>query len=178
LPTRNDFGEVLESVDLLLLALKTLRAMGPHFEILHRYRQPGSDCCPGEEVAAVNLIHWTGKFLVPLGCPLLIVCDYMAHHSHRLETASQIVSGIWADPFYQKHGANAATRVRLTREIGRSSFKVYVQRLRAALGRTFSAAQLPLDPYDVLSSEPMSSNVVGYRLRATFDWIHVDHPGQ
>lgn len=177
LPTRSNFGNVLESVDLLLLELKMLLAVGPHFKILHHYRQPGSDCAPGEEVAGVYLVHRAKEFLIHLSCPLLLVFDYLGHHSHLPQTASQIVSGLRANPFYQKHGANTAARLHPMRRIGRSSLKVYIQRLRGALGEAFHDAQLQLDPYNVLVSEETSSNVAAYRMRATFEWIHVDHPG-
>jgi len=169
---------VLESVDLLLLELKTLRAIGPHFKILHYYRQVGSDCLPGEEVAAVHFIFRGREFFVRLGGALLLLFDYLARHSRLPQTASQIALRIQGDAFCQKHGANAGDGVRLVRKINRSSVKVYIERLRVALGQAFHDARVPLDPYAVLVSEEMSSNQVGYQLKATFEWIHVEHPGR
>lgn len=84
------------------------------------------------------------------------------------QTASQIVSGLRANPFHQKHFANAATLLQLTRKIGRSSLEVYIQPLRAALGQAFREAQLQLDPCKVLVSEETSSNTAG---RGNYDLI-------
>jgi len=173
----DDSIEVIEQVDLLLLELRTLRSEGPHLRVIHRFRHPGSECGPGEEIVAIHLVHRAREFLVPLSCSLLLVFDYLAHHSHFPQSAAQITAGMKADPFYYKHGANAATHVRLTRKISRSSVKVYIERLRTALLQAFRNAQIQIDPFSVLVSEETSSNETGYRLRARFEWIHIDHPG-
>jgi hypothetical protein len=172
----DSFAFVIEEVDFLVAELKERATVGPHIKIVHKYRQPGSDCAPGEEIAVAYVVHRARESFIRLSCPLLSVFDYLAHHTRLPQTAPQIVSGLRADPFYQKQGANAYTRGQLTRKIGRSSIKVYIQRLRAALGQAFRDAHLQLDPYKVLVSEDTSSNMAGYRLRATFEWIHVDLP--
>jgi hypothetical protein len=169
--------EVDEHVDLLLLELRTLRAEGPHLQIIHRFRHPGSECAPGEEIVAVHLLNRAKEFLVPLSCTLLLMFDYLANHAHLPQSAAQITAGMKADPFYHRHGANAATHVRLTRKINRSSIKVYIERLRTALMQAFRNARIQIDPFSVLVSEQTLSNEVGYRLRAHFEWIHIDHPG-
>lgn len=167
---------ILQEVDLLVDELQDLSAAGPQFEILHQYRIPGTDCAPGEEVAVVKLLNRGRPYLLPLSITLLLLFDYLAHHSHLPQTASQITAGMKAAPFYQQHGANAASHVRLTRKISLSSIKVYIERLRSALQQAFIDAQMRLDPFTVLVSRPTSSNQVGYQLRARFEWIHIDHP--
>jgi hypothetical protein len=172
---RNEFTEVLATVDLLLFERKALRAMGVHFRILHRFRATGSDCAPGEEVTAAYLVHRAKEFRLPLGCSLLLLFDYLSRQRMPL-TAAQIISGMRADPFFQKHGANAPYSARKRRQLSHSSIKEYMKRLRAALGQTFCDARLHLDPLSVLVSEETLSNQAGYRLRASCEWIHIDIP--
>lgn len=167
-----------EKIDLLLAELRHLRSSGPNFRIVHRFREPGCDCAPGEEVAVVELVCRGRAYPLPLSVTLLLVFDYLAHHSHLPQTASQITAGMKAAPFYQKHGANAADHVRLTRKISLSSVKVYIERLRAALRLVFRDAQIQIDPFTVLVSQQTLSNQVGYRIRAHFKWIHIDHPAR
>jgi len=167
------FMPVVEGIDLLMAEREQLEASGPHFQIVHRFREPGTRCAPGEEILGVFLIYRAKRYLVRLRCSLLLLFDYLAH-SNVPQTTSQIFAGINADPFYQKHGANATERGRLTRKMSRSCLREYVQRIRMALKRTFHDARLNLDPFEVLISDSTSSNQAGYRFRAKFDWIHID----
>ena len=48
------------------------------------------------------------------------------------------------------------------------------KRIRAALQLAFREAGLELDPQRVLVSERTVGNEVGYRLRATVEWVHND----
>ena len=174
----DEFSEVIEKIDLLLAERRELSAMGPHFRIVHRFREPGTDCAPGEEIAAVFLVHRGRESLVPLSTALLLLFEHLARHSRFPQSASQIAASMSADPFFKKHGANASTQDRLTRKISRSSIKEYVKRIRIALKRSFTDAQSQLESERALLSEERSSNEVGYRLKGTFEWIHVNHPGQ
>jgi hypothetical protein len=174
----DEFVDVAENVELLLFELRTLRAGRSRFCITHRFKVPGVDCAPGEEVAAVNLMCRGKEFPLRLGEALILLFDYLARHSHLAQTASQIVAGMRVDPFYQRHATNAVPHAPQSRKISRSSMKVYIERLRAALGRTFREAQIPLDPYAVLVSEETSSNQVGYRIKATFEWLHIERPNE
>lgn len=175
---QHKFATVRQGVDLLLAERGDIAAAGHQFRILHRFREPGTACAAGEEVAVVELVYRGNTILIPLSLTLRLVFDFLAHHYHFPQSAAQITAAMKADPFYQRHGANAATRVRLTRKISRSSIKVYVQRLRAALQQTFRNAHIQSDPSSVLISQETSSNEVGYQLRARFQWIHIDHPGR
>lgn len=174
MPTKNDFQDIVENVKLLLAELKKVRARGLSFLILHRFRDPGAICAPGEEIVGVYLMHRGRQYLVPLSCSLLLLFDYLAHHSHLPQTTSQIFAGMKADPFYRKHGANATAQGRLTRKMSRSCLREYIKRIRMALGGTLRDAGLNLSPLRVLASERTSSNQAAYRLRANFDWIHID----
>ena len=160
---------------MLLLELKTLRAGRLHFLIIHRFREPGTVCAAGEEVLSVDLIHRGRQYPLKMSCSQLLLFDYLARSRYAM-TTSQIFAGMKADPFVQRHGANSTSQARLRKKIGRSCLKEYILRMRNAFGRAFRKAALNLDPYQVLVSEPTSSNQVCYRLRATVEWIHIDHP--
>jgi hypothetical protein len=175
---RNNVPAVLDKVDFLLLQLKHLRSRGPHFRILHRFRIPGTECLSGEEVAGVYVVHRGREFVVPLSVTLRLVFDFLAKHTRLPQSASQIEAAFRADPFYTRHGANATRDRALRRRITRSAVKVYVQRIRGALSAAFHEASLPMDPRAVLLSQATAMNEVGYRLRGTFQWIHIDHPEQ
>jgi hypothetical protein len=172
----DDLVIVGRRVDVLLAELRQLGASGPHFRIVHRFREPGRDCGPGEEVAAVFLNHRALEIVVPLPLTLRLLFDFLAGYSHLPQSAAQISGAMHADPFYQKHGAYVRTGATLTRKISRSSVKEFIKRIRQALEQTFREANLAVDPRTVVVSERTVGNEVGYRLRATVEWIHVDHP--
>jgi hypothetical protein len=173
----DDLAIVSRKVDLLLAELRQLGSSGPHFRIVHRFREPGRDCAPGEEVAAVFLNQRTLEIVVPLPLTLRLLFDFLARHSHLPQSASQIAGAMHADPFYRNHGACVRTGASLTRKISRSGVKEFIKRIRQALEHTFREANLAVDPRTVVVSEQTVGNEVGYRLKATVEWIHVDHPG-
>lgn len=168
------FAPIAEGID-LLIAEKQLSALGPHFQIVHRFRAPGTSCWYGEEILAVYLIYRAKRYLVHLSCSLLLLFDYLAHQRVP-QTTSQIFAGMSIDPFYRWHAANSTMQGRLTRKISRSCIREYIKRIRMALKRTFRDARLNLDPFRVLASDTISSNQAGYRLHASFDWVHIDLP--
>jgi hypothetical protein len=165
---------VLDKVELLLTESKYLRTAGAHFRIVHRFRIPGTECLPGEEVAAIYVVHRGREYLIPLSVTLRLMFDCLARHSRAPQSASQIEASFRADPFYARHGMHVANSAALRRRIARSAIKVYVQRIREALTRAFREANLKLDPRDVLLSQETVMNEVGYRLRGTFQWMHID----
>jgi len=148
-------------------------SLGPRFRIVHRFREPGADCLPGEEISLIVLIHRGREYLLPISLALRILFDYLARHRRLPQNAVQIVSGMQADAFYVRHGANAQTGARQTRRFSRSAIKEYVKRLRRLLQVAFREAGLKLDPFAVLVSKPTEGNEVHYRLRATVEWIHL-----
>ena len=169
---------LMEKVDLLLLEYGQLKSARLHFRILHRFRAPGTECAPGEEVAAIYLMNRGREYYVPLSLTLRLVFDCLAKHSRLPQGASQIAVCFHADPFYGQHGSNIAGHGELRRRVVKSAIRVYVQRIRQALALSFREANLRVDPRNVLASEETVMNEVGYRLRGTFQWLHTDHPGQ
>jgi hypothetical protein len=163
---------VLEKLDLLLAELTELRSRGPHFRIVHRFRLPGTPCGPGEEIAAAYLVHRDREYWIRLSFALRILFDYLARHSRLPQSAAQIEAGIRADGFYSQQAATVMRNERITRGISRSYVRVYIERLRLALEKTFAEAGLLIDPGDVVRSEETVMNEVGYRLKASLEWVH------
>ncbi len=164
---------VLEEVEVLTAEATELAARGPHFRILHGFHQPGTECCPGEEIVAVWLIYRVREYRLPLSTATLILFDYLARFRWLGQTASQIEMGIRSDPFCAQYGSAGGSSQRRARRIARSAVKEYVKRIRDALAAAFQEAGVPIDPRKVLFSDPTTSNQVGYRLRASIEWIHV-----
>ena len=165
---------VLNTVDLMLAEARHIRAMGPHFRILHRFHVPGTDCLAGEEVFAVFLV-WRGReYQLPLSPALLLLFDFLAHHPRIAQSAKQIELGIRADEFYRQHAKNANGRPALLRRIPRSAVRELIKRLHDALALVFREANLPMDPRRVVVAEETVSNLKLYRIRGTFQWTHHD----
>jgi hypothetical protein len=120
----------------------------------------------------IALVHHAREFPLRLSLAQRILFDYLAH-SRFPQSAGQIELGIRASAFYRKHAANVA-RSDLNRTVSRSGIKTYVRRIRQALALAFRESGMRADPSKVLVAEPTVSNHVGYGLRATFDWIHLD----
>jgi hypothetical protein len=158
---------VVEEVDLLVAEAAWLNARGPHFVIIHRWQQPGTDCLAGEEVASVQFMSRGRDFQLKLGVGPLIQFDFMARNRWLPQSASQIAAGLNADVFSSQHGTNAPTSRKQTRKFTHGAVKVYMERIREAMALAFREAGVTLDPFLVLISEP------GYRLKATVEWIHL-----
>jgi hypothetical protein len=157
------FESIREEIDVLVAERKELSAIGPQFKIVCRYGQ-GPDCESAEEISWVLLVHRSHEYLLPLSDSLLCMFDYLSQH--RLpQSAVQIVRGM------RQRGNNV--NARKTHTISRSSVKVYVERIRRALQVAFNEAQLRLDPYVVLKSEPTETNEIRYRLRADVQRVRV-----
>jgi hypothetical protein len=165
---------VLEKVHLLIAEIKYLQAVGPHFRVLHRFRTPATDCMPGEEIAAVFLMHRGREYHVRLSLALRILFDFLARHSRVPQSARQIELGIRTDDFYKRHAANATGPTVLTRHIPRSYVKVYIGRLHRAFSLAFQDAGLHVNSDKVLISRKTVGNEIGYQLKASCEWIHID----
>src|ERR1035441_2466704 len=169
---------LLHYIDLLFAEMAELRSSGPHFRIYHRFRKPGTDCAPGEEILAVCLVHRGREYYLRLSLALRILFDFLARHSRFPQSARQIELGIRADDFYERHAVNATRRKPLTRKIPRSAVRVYVARLRRALSLAFKEAGLRIDASSVLVSRQTVGNELGYQLKANCDWLHIDLTSQ
>jgi hypothetical protein len=171
---KNSLTPVLEKVDLLIAEMKYLRSAGPHFRIVHRFRMPGTNCLPGEEIVAAFLVHRGREYHLRLSLALRMLFDYLARHSRLPQSARQIELGIRADDFYKRHAANATGRTVLARGIPRSFVRVYVKRLHQTFSLAFQEAGTRIDPGRVLISQKTVGNEVGYQLKASCDWVHLD----
>ena len=174
MPAKNNLSSVLNKVDLLVAEITHLRMAGPHFRIVHRFRMPGSSCLPGEEVFAVFLVYRGHEYQLRLSLTQRIIFDFLARHSRVAQSARQIELGIRADDFYKLHAKNAGGRALITRRIPRSSIKEHMRRLHQALGMVFQEAGLAIDPWSVLIVQGTVGNEVGFKLKATCSFSHID----
>jgi hypothetical protein len=170
----NRFTPVIQEIDVLVAERRGLAAAGPHFRVLHKFREFEPYCCAGEEVGGVLLVYRSREYMLPLSLALLLLFDYLARNRRLPQSAAQVVAGLRNHPFYARHGMNAKSGVKLTRRFSHSSIKVYIERTRQALQAAFDEAGANLNPFAVLISEETEGNMVRYRLKATVEWIHLD----
>jgi len=163
---------VVEEIDFLLAEAAQLIATGPHFRIWHRFRRAGTDCSPGEEVAAVWLMQGGRRYTLSLTTATLIMFDYIARHRALPQTASQIESGLRRMLFYAKHGSRSGRRRH--RRFVRTTVKEYVKRIRRAIAAALKKARVPMKSQTVLASRRTVGNEVGYQLKATITWVHTE----
>jgi len=175
---RDELSPIVEEVSLLIAERRAIKARGPHFRIVHRFRARGTDCRPGEEVFVIAFVFRGREYPLRLSLAMLLLFNYLASHSRFPQSASQIELGIRSDDFYRRHTHNAGKRPGFTRLISRSAVKTYIRRIRSALLLAFREAGLHLDPLKVLVTQATVSNQVGYQLRGSFEWIHLDVPDQ
>ena len=144
-------GKIIDELELLEAERHQLHQRGPHFRIIHRYREPHSPCGVHEEVAVVFLVQAGRAFQVRLGTILSILFDFLARHNQLAQTAKQIAKGTG---------------------IPRRYVRVYMDRIGAALATALREAGLDMEPDAVLASEDTAMNETGYRLHGTFEWLH------
>jgi hypothetical protein len=169
-----DIGPIIEEVEYLLAAAAAFRAVGPRLQIIHRFHRSETSCAPGEEVAAVYLVHRSELYHVRLGIGELLLFDYLAK-SRLPQSAAQIQAGVRSDPFYTRHAWNSGATRRQVRRI--NHVRVYVKRIREALALSFREAGMDYaDPYKVLVSETTTSNSVLYALKCSIEWVHESLP--
>lgn len=169
----DSFAPILQEVDFLVAERKEIAAAGPHFKIIHRFHESGTDCCAGEEITSASLVCRSREYVLRLSPKLLMLFDYLARHRHIPQSAAHIVSGMQRSTFYTKHGANARVAVQRSGRLTFRTVKVYIQRLRDAFQIVFGEANLNIDPFLVLVSEATDTNCTLYRLKATAEWVHL-----
>ena len=163
---------LLEEVDFVLAERRELVARGLAFSVVHRFRQAGADCLPGEEILAISLMHRGHEYQLPLSPALLLVGDYLLRNSRYAQTASQIATGIHESRFHAARCINGQPQRK--RRVPRSAVKEYVKRLHRALSIVFRRAELRIDPWDVLLVERSVSNHVLYQWKAVVELVHLD----
>jgi hypothetical protein len=166
---------LVEEIDFLAAERKELFDRGPSFRTVHRFRMPGTDCWPGEEVFAIFLAYRGHEYQLLLSPALLLLADYLLRHSRYAQTATQIATGIHASGgFYAEQGMNGRRRQRIPR-IPRSAIREYIKRIRSALVVAFDEAELRIDPNDVLVTQESVSNHVLYRWKGIIEVAHLDY---
>lgn len=172
--SNDSLAPVADHVELMIAELNHLRSSCLPFRLVHRFRMPGTDCAPGEEVLAIFLVYRGREYQLLLSPALLLVADYLLRNSRYAQTASQIAGGIHASSFYSdKYATNSHGR-RQMRRIPRSAIREYVRRLHKSLALAFHEANLRIDPLDVLTVEESVGNQVLYRWRAAVEVVHCD----
>lgn len=163
--------KIIEELEFLTAERRQLKVRGPHFRIIHRYRQQFSPCSAHEEIGAVYLVHAGQQFQVRLGTTLAAMFDFLGRHNQFAQTATQIERGTRTDhlhghrhtsTFIGKNGAGVPRRY----------VRVYIDRIRVALRGALLQAKLDIEPNAILISEETATNETGYRLRGTFEWLH------
>ena len=97
--------------------------------------------------------------------------DFLARHNQLAQTATQIERGTRTDHLRGHRRAKTFLGGAAT-GVPRRYVRVYVDRIRAALGSALGQAELSIEPVAVLVSEETATNETGYRLRGTFEWLH------
>jgi hypothetical protein len=169
---RDSANLLLEELDFVLAERRELLARGLAFRVVHRFRQAGADCLPGEEILAISWIHRGHEYQLPLSPALLLVGDYLLRNSRYAQTASQIATGIHESRFHAARYTNGQPQRK--RRVPRSAIKEYVKRLHRALAIVFRRAKLRIEPRDVLLVERSVSNHVLYQWRAVVELVHLD----
>jgi hypothetical protein len=171
----SSLAPVAHDVRLLIAELNQLKSSRLPFRITHRYRLPGTECAPGEEVLAICFTPRGNEHQLPLSPALLLLGDYLLRNKQFGQTASQIEAGIDAGSFYsEQYATNARGRRQRMRRISRSAIREYVRRLHEALAIVFEKGNLRIDPRDVLTEEKSVGNQVLYRWNATVEVVHHD----
>ncbi len=156
---RNRFAPILEEIEFFIAERNQIASSGPHLVIQYKSDEGGK-----REIVSVRLVHRSRPFQIKLSRLGRIFIEFLVQRRHLWQTAAEIEAGI--DELY----ANDATRPHSKRRIhliARRIVKVYVQRLRNTLGRTFEEAGLKVDPYHVLCSERSETNQAVYKLQCT-----------
>jgi hypothetical protein len=166
------FSRVVEEIDYLRAERNILATDGPHFRVIHGGHQRETLCLHGEIVEQICLVHRWNLFPLPLSPAGLLIMDCFCRNRLKPLTASRIDQILATDPFYVRYGANLGIGKLIIASPGRSAIKVYVQRIRRQMVRTFDSAGLVLDPIQVLRSEATEKNAVVYTLRASVEFVH------
>ena len=156
---RDRFAPILEEIEFLIAERIQIACSGPHLVIQYKSEKDGR-----KRIVSVLLVHRSRPFQIKLSRLGRIFIEYLARRRHVWQTATEIEAGInelYADDATRPHSKR---RIPL---IARRIAKVYVQRLRGALGRTFHEAGLKADPYHVLRSERSETNQAVYKLQCT-----------
>jgi hypothetical protein len=165
-------SHIVEEIDYLRAERNILATEGPHFRVIHGGHQRETLCLHGEIIEQICLIHRWNLFPLSLSATGLLIMDCFCRSRLKPLTASRIAQILASDPFYMRHGANLGIGKLITAPPGRSAIKVYVQRIRQQMAKTFDSAGVLLDPAMVLVSGTTEKSAVAYTLRASVEFVH------
>lgn len=175
MPAKNSGTPILKAVNLLIAEISHLRAAGPHFRVVYRFRTPGTiGRMPAQEIFAIFLVHRGREYQLRLTLGQRVVFDYLGKYCKLGQSARQIELGIRADEFYRLHAMNATKCAVVTRKIPRSSITEHIRRIHKALGIVFREAELGIDPRRVVVVQDTVGNEVLYKLKATITYSYLD----
>jgi len=158
---------IIDELEFIEAERRQLKAKGPHFMIVQRDGEQCNACASHRDFAAVYLLHQGRFFQVSLGTVLMRLFDYLARHNRVAQTAKQIENGTRIDLSLRVPRDAVSTSV-----IPRRYVRVYVRRIRQALGVALRQAGLEIESDAVLASDGTALNEVGYRFHGTFEWLN------
>ena len=158
---------IIEEIEFIEAERRESRESGPHFRIIHRSEHRSDSNYSYQEAVAVFLVCGDRFFQVMLGSVLVRLFDYMARHNRLAQTAEADRKRHSGGPPFRAHRRTKPRNCRTPRRYVR----VYVDRIRVALDLVFQECGLGIRPESVLISEDTVMNEVGYRLRASFEWL-------
>jgi hypothetical protein len=149
------------------------------FVIVHRYATGVTGMrntrpkwrIPGAEIVSVWLIFRGKPYQLPLGGPHKILFDYLCWHCAGIgQSAAEIEAGLNEQLFYVHHASAAKRRSTVLARSSRTNIRKQAERIRGVMNDLFREEFLPLDPKDILRSEPTSTREVRYSIRANVIW--------
>lgn len=171
-----DIHFILTRIEVLLAEQAHLAQQGPHLKVICRSNEYSGDRIPREDVWTIVLTYRGKEVPLPLSFSPGLLLAYLCRTRHIPQCASQIAISIRDADCHHNHSGYSHAPMR--RRISRSSIKTYIARIRKALDYAIKRLGAPLKSNQVLvSEEEIGSNRVLYRLRATVEWVHLNHQG-
>ena len=167
------FLQLLQEVEFLFAQQRHFRARGVHFIIEHHDHEPGTLCAPGEMIANISLSGPEPRSL-GLAHTSLLLMDCLFRYRVPL-SARRIEEIMNSDPFYVYYAANRIGRNQVIARPDRHNVRVYYNRICRRLEAIIRDLGLNIDLHQILVTEMTDSNATVYRLKATFEIVHVDY---
>jgi len=147
--------------------------------IVHRYgpgmtgvrtSRPGLRV-PGAEIVSAWLVFRGKSYELPLGGPHKIFFDYLCWHCAGIgQSAAEIEAGLNEELFYVHHASAAKRRSTVLARSSRTNVRKQAERIRIVMADLFTREHLPLNPKEILRSQPTSTREVRYSIRGNVIW--------
>ena len=170
---KSQFCQLVEEVDFRLAHRRDLRERGVHLIVTHSCHIPGTLCAPGERIEDIALAGQPESFSLGLSPTSLLLMDCLCRYRRPL-TAQRIEQIMTTHPFYVQYAANGRARDQPAARPDRKTIRVYVPRIWSQMEKAFRCFGLSFNPEQILLVEDTDSNLLMYRLRATFEVLHID----